>query len=187
MALDFPTRVAVITQGITRFLRQYRQPEHLTDETALAVVRTIAEAVNARISSSLSREGLAEMVDKMCREVAVSYRGKDWPNAANFVAAIPKRDPAQAVEGEWKLRPVSVMAKRIMAGEPVGDGWIWGALAVDLLRQGEISDGDLEPYRRAHAAKLRETYGAQVAERMLADLEIRHERAQGIFCSEAAR
>lgn len=179
MALDFPSRVALITQGVTRFLRQYRQPEHLTDEAALAVVRTIAEAVNARISSSFNRDALVDAVDKTCREVAASYRGKEWPVPAHFVAAIPKRDHTEQADSEWKLDPAKIAARRIQAGEPVGEGWLWGSLAHQMMaRDFGVTERDLEPYRRAHAAKLRETYGAQAAERMLAHLTARHEAAQ---------
>lgn len=46
------------------------------------------------------------MVDKMCREVAVTHKGRDWPNAAQFVASIPKAPSLPSADDDemgWKL------------------------------------------------------------------------------------
>lgn len=176
MSLDFNERVNSIVRSVTRFLRQYRQPEHLTDETATAVVKTIAEAINTRLPPSLGHDGLDEVMEKIAREVAVTYRGRDWPGAAHFVAAIPKQDTTPDPLALTKS-PRSVMAERIMRGEPIGDGWIWGRQAKELLLSGEIAEGDLQPYRETHFHRMKNLYGLAKADRMIADLKNRHDGA----------
>lgn len=177
MKLDFPTRVAILTRTLAHFLRQYRQPEHLDESGVKERMQMMAEAINNRISGSLGREDLEARLEMMCREVTATYRGRDWPTAAHFIGALDVRAPEAAADTDWSLDPVKIAADRISDGEPVGDGWLWGRQAVDLLRSGKVTTEQIRPYRQSHAAKLRKLYGDDEAERMLAHLNRRHEDA----------
>lgn len=94
---------------------------------------------------------------------------------------------ARVVRGEidvWvdgRIDPVLIAAKRLRSGEPVGEGTLWGVTALAMIDRGLVSEQQINERRRMLASRLRATYGSEAAERMLADLEARHERAQGIF------
>ena len=67
-----------------------------------------------------------------------------------------------------------IAAQRIIQGEPVGDGWLYGKLALQLLNDGLILQADLDRYRQSLRHSVEQVYSAgQVAE-MFARFEQRH-------------
>lgn len=47
------------------------------------------------------------------------------------------------------LNTHKIMATKIREGKPVGDGWLWGTGAAELILHRHIEEEELEPYRKA--------------------------------------
>lgn len=183
--MDYQLRMRQITEHLNDFLRRYRRPDHLDAEQSLIELRSMAEAVNKRIAASVDGPELGDRVRDIFQCLAETYRGKDWPKVADFVAAV--KDTHKPVRSETSERraPEYIMADRMNAGEGVGDGWLYGRLAVTLMATGLVSQETMRQYRSALYFSTKDVLGkhpAGVAEtnRREAEWIARHEAAEAM-------
>lgn len=107
-----------------------------------------------------------------------------WPSEGEIKKAalsIRERQTTTVSQGD-EIDPVKVNAERIQRGEAVGDGWLWGRLAVELLQSGRVTMAQLRPYRSALYFSEKDFYGEETARKREQEREARHQHAE-----EAAR
>lgn len=63
--------------------------------------------------------------------------------------------------GNEVLDECGIIARRIRAQEPIGEFWLYGVLAEELLRNTDITDEDLHPYRSSAFFTRRDLYGEE--------------------------
>lgn len=105
-----------------------------------------------------------------------------WPTVGEVTKAIGR------VAGSVKIRvaepeekdPLEIIGKRIAQGLPVGDHYIWGRLAVDIVKAGHATEADLRAYRSGHFFHCKDTYGNEPALAMEAELKKRHAFAEEV-------
>mgnify|MGYP006244420019 FL=1 len=76
---------------------------------------------------------------------------RTWPKGADIVTAI-KHSIATAsdlpsVSPNWHPDPKIINAERIKKGEPVGEFYIRGKMADELVRDGLVTEHNLQPYK----------------------------------------
>jgi hypothetical protein len=67
-----------------------------------------------------------------------------------------------------------IMAARMANGEPIGDGWLYGRLACQLIASRLVNQATMERYRSAAFLDRRSTYGEAAALAWEADAKARH-------------
>lgn len=87
----------------------------------------------------------------------------------------------QQIRGEHQIA-----AKRIKSGELVGDTWLFGRGAVELLKLNLVTEDDLRPYRSALYFSAKNVGGRDYADAIEANMLTRHERAVADFREVAA-
>lgn len=103
-----------------------------------------------------------------------------WPTegeikkAAMSLRGTISRKPAQGDE----IDPITIIAKRMNAGEAVGDSCFYGRVAVDLLRSGNVDMATMRKYRSGFYFSAKNVYGEKQARAMEAELISRHEAAE---------
>lgn len=179
-AMQYQDRIRIAASVVTDFLRQYQRPSHLDNDAALREISTIAEEVNALASTSLSPEDFKARIIEACRQLRKTYMQRTWPTPAHFIKAmelvaikanrtVTRDDPVTSLPTSSQL-----VAKRIIDGEPVGDSWLYGKMALQLLSEGLVSQADIDRYRDGLRKSAEEVYSqGQVAE-MFERLENRH-------------
>lgn len=178
--MDYQQRMRVLIEQLNGFLRQYERPRSFDDEAALAEIRAIAEEMNSLLPSGLGIEAFNAAVTDALRSVRRSQTSRAWPTVAHFVAAARKsgqQAAASAPSAGEGLDTFNVNAGRIKRGEAVGEGWIYGTLAAQLLRRGLVTDDDLAPYRSGAFFMAKRVYGEVAALRMESTLKDRHRQA----------
>lgn len=133
-----------------------------------------------RISASSSREGLADRVEATFQSVLENYKGRDWPSVAVFAEAAKNTAPSDKslyVVGT-AADPLTINGARIKRMETVGDEWIFGRCAADLLVAGEVVENDLTPYRSAIFFSEKELIGQDEALRREAVRRNKHDEAR---------
>lgn len=183
--MHFQDRVRQITGLLNDFLRLYKRPDHLDNETALIELREVAEEVNLLIPTSFSQDDLAARVNDALRMMRQTYKGRSWPTVSHFVDAInavSKRsvkavDHADAKEPQ-KLDTLDVMARRMNEGEAVGDDWIYGRNALRLEQSGKVGRDVIRKYRSALYFAAKEAVGEDLAKSMEKNWLQRHEDAE---------
>ena len=118
-----------------------------------------------------------------CRILRQTYTQRAGPMPAHFIKAMEavanKVNKAAAADAKVATfdSPQQIAAKRIIEGEQVGDGWLYGRLALGLLNDGLVSEVEIDRYRQALRRSAERAYGADQAASMFASLEQRHRDA----------
>lgn len=178
--MNFQQRIALITSMTTDFLRQYQRPTHLDNAGCLKEIGLIAEEINSLVSTSLSPEGFRERIEAAFKYLRRTYTQRAWPMPSHFVKAMEATVVSNRhveADGDWRLDPMEINAKRIKGGDPVGDSWLWGRNAKLLLSSGLVSRDDVEARRNSLFEAWSETYGVGRAIDLRAEMDARHEAA----------
>jgi hypothetical protein len=176
--MNYQERMRLITGHANRFLAGWKRPEHLTNETAMTRLRSTAEAINKRLPASLNREGLEEVCSDIFQAVSENHRGREWPDVSLFAKFAEERGQtaAQAAPVEYAFDTVQINLRRLRRGDALGDEWIYGRRAVELLGVG-VTEEELDAYRSGLFFNFKEVWGVEEARRVEADLRRKHDDA----------
>lgn len=112
-----------------------------------------------------------------------SMKTSAWPTvnevgsaciSANKEAA--KKAPSQ----EFSLDPIVVNARRMQRGEAVGDGYLYGRDAVQLLRDGHVSEEIMAKYRSAWFFNAKDVWGEEIARKIERGMRAKHADAEAM-------
>lgn len=173
--MDYQERMSLAASAVNGFLSRFQRPTHLDDQAAAQEIRDIAEEINAVISTSLSREGFRDRIEKALRHLRKGYTQRTWPTVAHFLKAMDQtHDRSAPVSSADKLAldPMQLAADRINAGEDVGDFWLFGRGYAEIVAAGLVTREAVRRYRSAmyFAAKdvAGEAYARSLEEKWLA-------------------
>lgn len=181
--MHYQDRIRTAASIVTDFLRQYQRPSHLDNDAALREISAIAEEVNALALTSLSPEEFKARIIEACRHIRQTYTQRAWPMPAHFIKAME----AVTAKASKNAVPdanvtsfgsaIQIAAKRIVEGEPVGESWLYGKMALQLLSEGLVSQADIDRYRKGLRQSAEKVYSADQVANMVARLERRHSDA----------
>lgn len=172
-------RKTEIANAFGRWLERYSPPAQIRDnqraqqdevESLIGVVLRFAPA-------SDYLPWLAAVLD----QVEYQMKTRAWPTKAEIGAACSnkrKTDAQMRPQVAEVKGPIQIIAEKIRRKEPIGDSWLYGRCALDLLASGEVRESDLDEYRKAHFFALRDFYGEDKARAMERDLRLRHADAK---------
>jgi hypothetical protein len=78
----------------------------------------------------------------------------------------------------WRPDSLQVNAERIKRGESVGEEYLWGRRAIQMIKLGMLAKEHLEAHRKAFLEDAEELYSKEFFEQMLAGLEQKHKYAE---------
>lgn len=178
--MNYQQRITTAASLATDFLRQYQRPSHLDEEGCLREIAAIAEELNSLVSASLSPDAFKTRIEAAFRHLRKTYTMRQWPMPAHFVKAMeattPRTDDASQIASPVDDKE-RLIAQRMMEGEAVGDGWLYGRGAVKLLREGLVTQGVMKQYRSALYFGAKDVGGQEYADRLEAKLLRRHDEA----------
>lgn len=79
------------------------------------------------------------------------------------------------------VNPLVVTGNRMSAGEPVGEGWLYGRQAVELIAGGYVTAETMRRYRSGAFLARRGIYGEADAKAWEQDALARHEAAKDMW------
>ncbi len=105
---------------------------------------------------------------------------RGWPKVSDIKkAASGLRGPVVKLMAEGnETDPMKINAKRINAGDGVGDSWVYGRGAVELLRGDHVDLDTMRKYRSSLFFNAKAVYGENLAKKMESDLVARHRAAE---------
>lgn len=176
--MTYDERMRLILSHVNRFLLGWKRPEHLTDETALQRLRATAEAINKRLPASFNRDGLEAACADIEQAVTEAHRGREWPDVSLFAKCAEDRgaQEAQARPVAHVFDPVQINLARLRRGDALGDEWLFGRCAVELLKAGATEE-DLDAYRSGLFFNFKGVWGVEEARRVEINLRRRHDDA----------
>ena len=106
-----------------------------------------------------------------------------WPTEKEIrdAAAAARPQLPKASGDEWALDTYTIMGRRMAAGEPVGEGYLYGREACELIKRKLVDQETMERYRKGAFMNRRAVYGHEKAVAWEAEAKARHEAAKGAF------
>ena len=78
----------------------------------------------------------------------------------------------------WRPDSLQVNAERIKRGELVGEEYLWGRRAVQMIKMGMLLEETLEPHRQSFLEEYKSLYSKSFYDMKVADLTQRHKAAK---------
>ena len=171
-------------------LRRYRLPEHLSDDALREEVNLLVEDINGLIPDETKDAELRLLLPELNAAIRRRHGAQGWPPAKVFIAATEdaiaaasKKKAASQPERSFTLDGFEVAAGRMRAGEPVGEGYLWGRLSVELIAKGLIDRETMENYRSGAFFVRQAQFGAESANRWRSEGQERHQAAKDVYLS----
>ncbi len=164
MNYGYDTRVRLIGEWLMEILKRYTPPQGIDNETLRKEMNLIVLDINSAMPNIKSNEQFKLFADKLDKNLRANHRSRSWPIIRTFVEAAYAAGKQAHIPNPTEhepFNPIQNTAKRILNGEAVGDGYLWGSLATKLLMETDVEEADLDAYREAYTAKLDEAYGEE--------------------------
>lgn len=107
-----------------------------------------------------------------------------WPTKGELgsVCSNLRKEQGGAGGPEWSLEPSAIAARRMNAGEVVGDEWIYGRRCVEVMETGEVSQDTLRAYRSGYFFALKKSLGdGEAARKIEAQMIAKHDAAEASY------
>ena len=150
--MRYEERFAIIMGELLKMLEGYATPKHLnTDKKHRDELHRIARMLNLKFPNDTTEDHIVGTMDRAMLKLKEAHKSRTWPTAAEISAAVSKsmtssKSSLPKGNGTWKPDSLEINAKRIIAGEPVGEMYIRGKLADKMVEMGLITDAHLQPY-----------------------------------------
>ena len=177
--------VVDVKRRLVRFLQRKETPAWLRAEQAQAdEIEALVAAVVRR--APRDPQALADWWARM--EAELDERcGHRWPGARDIAAVAvecgaseaPRR--VQSAHESDGIDPAEVAARRMRAGEPVGEGWLYGVGACEIVARGLVDGETMQHYRTGAYRSRRALLGEDAALRWVQSAEAEHERAADVW------
>ncbi len=176
-----------LTARLKRFLERRSIPRALENKpTAIAdEVRALVAAIGRYAPQA---PALSDWWDAFEARLGEGNVTRAWPTEGEIKAAAMAGKKSERIDasGSFELDSAAIWAKRMLAGEPVGDDCFYGGMAIEMLNRGLVSMNDIRPYRSAMYFSRKEFYGEVVArEKENADID-RHSYSEQVARERAA-
>lgn len=102
-----------------------------------------------------------------------------WPTEKELIDAGRKHVVAVRSESaDTDMSPAAIAARQMDRGEPVGEHFIWGLGAVEMIARRLVSEETMRRYRSGWYFRLVDTYHEDKAREIEAAAKARHEAAK---------
>ncbi len=122
----------------------------------------------------------AVWLDDVLRNLAENMTTRSWPAPGELAKACKaKASPSDRPKAEdWKVDEYEAVSKRMRAGEAVGEGYLYGRQAVELIKRGLVDKDTMMKYRSAAYFHRKDTHGQASATAWEDEAKERHEAAK---------
>jgi len=180
-------RTAEISGIFTRWLERYSPPRSL-DGNMRAQQDEVAALLGVilRFAPATAYSGfVAGVLDR----IEYQMKTRAWPTKSEVATACTdfrkqagRQDVGQATAIDMTAEAIT--ARKMQRGENVGEGWLWGRNAVEMIRRGLVDRETMEAYRSGAFLARRAQYGEASALAWEAEAKARHEEAKQVAKGE---
>lgn len=158
-------------------LPRYNMPDHLGDTQARREISDMVEDIN-RVLPILPADSFTTFLADVFSKIRMTHTSRAWPPISTFVKAVTgaKKEAPTRIgrQAEYVTDEYAVAAAKMRSGETVGDGFIYGPKAKEIVARGLASEADMDGYRSALFFNFRDVYGEDCAKRKEAELRDFH-------------
>ena len=150
--MTYEERMSLIRSELTSMLATYAVPKHLdSDNKVRQEVEGIARMVNNKFPSDTTLDHIRGTLERASMKLTEAHKSRTWPTGKDIGTAVAKSMSTQmGIKGanptQWKPDAYEINARRIRAGEPVGEMYIQGKAAERMVKMGLVTEEQLAPY-----------------------------------------
>jgi hypothetical protein len=137
----------------------------------------IVEALNGCITSQINAEQFNSILDRIRKSLRASQDTRTWPTIKAFTKAAGEAATRKDITETNRVVAFDrheIAARRIHAGESVGQSYIWGRDAAILEADGKVTEQQLEQYRQAIFTNICDLHGEKYAQKVIQELDQSH-------------
>lgn len=173
-----------IAKLFTEWLDRYAPPQNLRDKPQAAQAEI--DALIGVLLKMAPQAEYAPFIRAATEKLDFTMKVRTWPSVQELHSActnVRKEMPRPLdLSGDTvDMSPEAINSRRMMNGQPVGEGWLYGRQACDLIAKGIVTREVMERYREAAYRARAELYEAEAADRWLAEAKERHEEARELY------
>ena len=150
--MTYDERIFILIGELAKILEGYAPPKHLdTRKKEEEEAKNIVRMLNQKFPNDTTADHIRGTMDRALLKLKEAHTSRTWPTGKEIAAAVSKslttsRSSLPANKGPWKPDTLAINARRIKAGEPVGETYITGKLAERMVAQGLVTEEELAPY-----------------------------------------
>lgn len=150
--MTFEERMSQIRSEITEMLATYAVPKHLDNENKVRQeIEGLARMVNHKLPSDTTQDHIRGTFERASMKLKSAHTSRTWPTGKDIDAAVTKsmttsHSSLPHNKGPWKPDTLEINARRIRAGEPVGETYLTGKLAERMVSKGLVTEEQIAPY-----------------------------------------
>lgn len=177
-------RQSEITATLTRWLDRYSCPMNLRDKPQAAQAE--AEALAGVLLRFAPQTEYQPFMNRVFSQLDYQMKTRAWPTVAEVSAVCSSVRKAAAIasgtaDSEKDMRPVAIAARAMAEGKPVGEGWLYGRMAVEMIAERLVDKTTMDKYRSGAFLHRKAVYGEPAALAWETEAKARHEDAKHIF------
>lgn len=175
------SRNEYLSQHFNEWLDRFSPPRAIQNNPK--AMQDDANAMLAIVGKYAPSQGYAEWLAKVLVDLTEGMTTRSWPAPGELVKACKARiEHREKPKGEeWKLDECESIGAKMKAGQPVGEGWLYGRSAVDLIKRGLVDLETMTAYRSAAFFSRKDVQGEESALRWEAEAKERHEVAKAML------
>lgn len=175
--MTYDERFTVILGELIKMMEGYAEPKHLnTQKKKEDEARNIVRMINQKFPNDTTEDHIRGTMDRAMLKLKETHKSRTWPTAADIAAAVSKSmtSGSATVAATRSYDHLEANALRMKANQPVGDGYIFGRNAVEMLQRNLITEELRQHYRKSYIHGLKEVYGEEKAANMVRGLDYKH-------------
>lgn len=169
-------RTEEIARTFNRWLDRYSPPTSMKDKPQ--AVQDEADTLLRVLLRFAPQEGYEGWINRALDKLEYQMKTRAWPTKGELGAVCSNLRKDEAMRAAPVTQEVKsdldIVAGRINNGDPVGDGWLYGKNALDLVASGKVSETQLRSYRSALFFSMRDVWGEGPAIEREAEMKRRH-------------
>lgn len=175
------SRNEYLSQYFNEWLDRFSPPRAIQNNPK--AMQDDANSMLAIVNKYAPSQNYAEWLDKVLTDLGEGMTARSWPAPGELVKACKARiEHREKPRGEeWKLDECAAIGAAMKAGKPVGEGWLYGRSAVDLIKRGLVDYETMTAYRSAAFLSRKATQGEESALAWEAEAKERHEAAKAML------
>jgi len=151
--MNYEPRLRLIKKELKNLLSSYAIPIQFRnlEETQAKEIELTASAINKLFPNDSNQQMIEGAFSRAELKIKSTHMSRTWPKASHICAAIRQsmasEDDLPSVAPGWKPDTKKIHAARIKNGENVSEFYVHGKMAEELLREGLVTESDLQSYR----------------------------------------
>lgn len=151
--MKYEYRLTLIKEQLKKLLSSYAIPIQFRnlEDAQENEIGIISKAINNLFANDANKELIEGTFSRAELKIKAAHMSRTWPKGSDICAALrhsmTTAEDLPSVSPNWHPDPKIINAQRIKKGEPVGEFYIRGKMADELIRDGLVTEHDLQPYK----------------------------------------